>query len=58
MGSAFLSDGLGSHETVLFCTWQGDDNSWVCHEKHEECEIECPHQMSECGRFTQKEPDV
>ena len=51
MGSAFPCDGLGSPETVLFLTWEGKDDSLVCHLPHVECGIEAPHLMSECGRF-------
>ena len=55
MGSAFPSDGLGNIETVLFLQWDGVDDSMVVHMRHEECLIECPHLMSECGRFPKRQ---
>jgi hypothetical protein len=51
MGSAFYADGLGSRETVLFSLSDISDDPWVAHLRHDECPIEHPHRMSECGRF-------
>jgi hypothetical protein len=52
MGSAFPCDGLGSYDTVLFLMWERDDDSLICHFAHEECPIEYPHRLSQCGRFS------
>lgn len=61
MGTAFPVDDLGSDETVLFLMYprREGDAELVCHAPHAECEVEMPHQMSECGRFVAgADPDV
>ena len=53
MGSAFGNDGLGSPETVIFGfdLGGGTEDPLVLHRAHAECALECPHLMSDCGRF-------
>jgi hypothetical protein len=54
VGSAFYAEplyGLDPHEVVTFATWFPEDDAFVVHLAHAECEVEHPHRMSECGRF-------
>ena len=43
-------------ETVLFCISAPD---MTAHPRHKDCEIECPHLISECGMFDkQVDPEI
>lgn len=62
MGSAFCAEppewfqGI-EDEPVLFLTFPSDAHAeTVCHRAHDECQIEQPHQMAECGRFAEVKP--
>jgi hypothetical protein len=55
MGSAFYAESLygqRSSAVVTFLTFPSDKTQdLLVHQKTEECQIEYPHEMIECGRF-------
>lgn len=56
MGCAFYSeaqiwDWVRDPEFVMFAMNWSDKEDLVCHQVHEECKIQEPHLISQCGRF-------
>ena len=55
MGSAFPAEPWATperhEEMVLVLYADVSDDPTVLHRSHTECDIECPHAMSVCGRF-------
>lgn len=52
MKPTLYNDGLGTEETVLFSFKEPD---LLVHQKRIECEIEYPHNISDCECFTENQ---